>query len=433
VLFFLVVFSWASKKNPLRRQSTSALTPIRAPAHYATASRWAMSLRDRLQKLQGQRGLQPASTLEPPLPSVTERMARHGRASARMSEQEVAQALGGEVVSTGLIVVDRTFPMNFVHGDTTLDEVLTAPLPLLGDYNSTPTDLLFLDTETTGLAGGTGTLPFLLGLSRVEGDALHVRQFFLTGFKGEKALLNEALPWYRHAAHLVTFNGKTFDLPLLITRYRLARLRDPFIQLGHLDLLYPTRTAFANHWPDCRLQTAERRLLNFHRQDDLPGHLVPQVWFDFVRAGHFKQVPGILEHNRWDLVSLTTLAARMAALFARSDHPEADVLAIARSFRRKGEEEQAHAHLRDRRQDLSAGGLLELAALHRARGEWDAAVEIWNRLAADNCSEAIERLAKYHEHVAKNPVTALAFAQRLAGSRPEAEVQKRVSRLIRKS
>lgn len=377
-----------------------------------------MSLRDRLQKLQGQRGLQPAAAIEPPQPGVAERMARHGRASPRMSEQEVAAALGGEVISNGLILVDRVFPLNFVHGETTLDEVLDAPLHLLDGCEAKPKELLFLDTETTGLAGGTGTLPFLLGLSRIEKDALRVRQFFLTGFKGEKALLNEALPWYRDAAHLVSFNGKTFDLPLLVSRYRLARLRDPFTSLGHLDLLYPTRTAFANTWSDCRLQTAERRLLNFHRHDDLPGHLVPQVWFDFVRAGHFKQVPGILEHNRWDLVSLTTLAARMATLFARPDHPDADVLAIARTFRRKGEEEQAHAHLSDRREDLSVGGLLELAALHRRRGEWGAAVEIWDRLAANNCAEAMERLAIYHEHVVKDYRQALNLAARLLKREP---------------
>jgi uncharacterized protein YprB with RNaseH-like and TPR domain len=377
-----------------------------------------MTLRDRLQKLQDQRGLQPATAIEPPQPDVAERMARNGRATSRMSESEVAATLGGEVISSGLVLIDRVFPLNFVHGDTTLDEVLNAPLHLLDGCEAQPNELLFLDTETTGLAGGTGTLPFLLGLSRIEGDALRVRQFFLTGFKGEKALLNEALPWYKDAAHLVSFNGKTFDLPLLVSRYRLARLRDPFTQLGHLDLLYPTRTAFANAWPDCRLQTAERRLLNFHRHDDLPGHLVPQVWFDFVRAGHFKQVPGILEHNRWDLVSLTTLAARMALLFARPDHPDADVLGIARSFRRKGEEEQAHAHLSDRRKDLSVGGLLELAALHRRRGEWDAAVEIWHPLAAENCAEAMERLAKYYEHVTKDYEEAMKLAERLLKREP---------------
>jgi hypothetical protein len=377
-----------------------------------------MSLRDRLQKLQGQRGLQPAAAIEPPQPGIAERLARHGRAPARMSEQEVAEALGGEVIGSGLILIDRVFPLSFVHGDTTLDEVLSAPLHLLDGCEAKPNELLFLDTETTGLAGGTGTLPFLLGLSRIEGDMLRVRQFFLTGFKGEKALLNEALPWYKDAAHLVSFNGKTFDLPLLVSRYRLARLRDPFTQLGHLDLLYPTRTAFANAWADCRLQTAERRLLNFHRHDDLPGHLVPQVWFDFVRAGQFKQVPGILEHNRWDLVSLTTLAARMAALFAQPDHPEADVLAIARNFRRKGEDEQAHAHLSDRREGLTVGGLLELAQLHRRRGEWDAAVAIWTKLAADNCAEAMERLAKYHEHVVKDYGQALELAERLLEREP---------------
>lgn len=388
-----------------------------------------MSLRDRLEKLQAQRGLQPAAPVAPPQPGVAERLARLTRTHARPTEREVAQALGGEVVSDGLILIERVFPLTFVHGNATLEEVLQAPLHLLDGCAAKPHELLFLDTETTGLAGGTGTLPFLVGLARIEHDRLRLRQFFLTGFKGEQALLHEALPWYREAAHLVSFNGKSFDLPLITARYRLARLADPFGCHGHLDLLYPTRTAFASRWPDCRLQTAEQRLLDFHRRDDLPGHLVAQVWFDFVRAGHFTQVPGILAHNRWDLVSLVALAARLATLFACPRHPDADVLAIARLFRRRGEDETAHAHLLGRQAELTVNGQLELAALYRRRGDWNAAVKIWQRLAENDCIEAIERLAKYYEHVAKAPLAALAYAQRLTRLRPCAETQSRLARL----
>ncbi|MEO1767070.1 ribonuclease H-like domain-containing protein [Thiobacter aerophilum] len=388
-----------------------------------------MNLRDRLQKLTGQRGVEPYATVAPTQQSLAERLARLGRSPTRLSDEEVAAVLGGICLAEGLIVVERTVALSTLHGSRVLWEIMHAPLHRLDGGAVDPRELLFLDTETTGLAGGTGTLPFLLGLARIEKDSLRLRQFFLTGFKGEKALLNEALPWYREAAHLVSFNGKTFDLPLLVSRYRLARLPDPFASLGHLDLLYPTRTAFAHSWPDCRLQTAEQRLLDFHRRDDLPGHLVPQVWFDFVRAGHLTQVPAILEHNRLDLTSLVALAARLAKLFAQPEHPEADVLAIARAYRRRGEEDTAHAHLLGRHADLTIDGQLELARLFRRRGDWPAAVAIWQALAAQACPEAIECLAKHHEHMAKDPATALAYAHQLARLRPGPSTQKRIERL----
>lgn len=361
--------------------------------------------------LRGQGGLPEA-----PAPSLADRLGRLAGPAPRrpVSDEETARLLAGHCVAEGLILVERTLPLATRHGSQPLSDLREAPLALLA--GGAPVDdggLLFLDTETTGLAGGTGTLPFLLGLARIEGEALRLRQYFLTGFKGEPALLEQALPWYRQARHLVSFNGKRFDLPLLATRYRLARRAEPFGALGHIDLLYPTRRAFARNWPDCRLQTAERRLLGFVRSDDLPGHLVPQAWFDFVRLGAADRLPAILLHNRWDLVSLVSLAAALARLFARPRHGEADLLAIARAHRRNGDPQQAYRQLREAGDRLAADGLLELAALHRRNGEWEAAAKIWQRLAEAGSAEALERLAKYQEHVRRDYRAALALTRRL--------------------
>src|SRR5262249_57224124 len=136
--------------------------------------------------------------------------------------------------------------------------------------------LVFLDTETTGLAGGTGTLAFLVGLGRIDGEVLRLRQFFLTGFRGEAALLQAAAAWSAGRQYLVTFNGKSFDAPLLTTRYRLARLPDPFADLHHVDLFHPTRRAVSRQWPDWRPQTPEKRLLGVQPGPDLPAHLLPE-------------------------------------------------------------------------------------------------------------------------------------------------------------
>lgn len=385
-----------------------------------------MDLKSRLSLLRGQGGAAPASASAAPPPlepgsSLRERLARitpHATSpvtASRRSDEQTARLLGGQIVAPGLILVETRIPLSHVHGNQSLAALGKAPFHCLTGIEGIAADsLLFLDTETTGLAGGTGTLPFLLGLARLTGQHFHLRQFFLTGFGGEVALLAEALPWYEAAEHLVTFNGKRFDLPLLATRYRLSRQPDPFRRLGHIDLLYPTRRAFSANWPDCRLQTAERRLLGFSRLDDLPGHLVPQAWFDFIRQGISHRVPGILEHNRWDLVSLAALAASLCHIYeSPGRHPEADALAVARDLENRGEAAAAQAHLEAEENHLRPEGLLELARLNRRQGAWNEAVRLWGQLAAQDNLEALEHLAKYHEHVRRDLPAALEAVRRL--------------------
>ncbi len=188
-----------------------------------------------------------------------------------------------------------------------------------------PDGLLFLDTETTGLAGGTGTLPFMVCLARIQGEQLQLGQWILTGFSGEAALLETVGSWIKPAAHLVSYNGKSFDVPLLVTRYRLARQADPFANKdkAHIDLLHLTRRACGHGWDDCRLQTAERRLLGFMRENDFPSHLIPQAWSDFVRGGGVESLNAIAEHNRHDVLSLAVLLATIARIYAEPGHEAA--------------------------------------------------------------------------------------------------------------
>lgn len=397
-----------------------------------------MDVKTRLGLLRRQGGLADTLKLasEIPQPPMKERLERLNPGGLenrqRLSDRELAERLGGEVLAEGLLLIEQSFPLSHRHGDTPLGALFDTPLGLLADEGEPPPDgLLFLDTETSGLAGGAGTLAFLLGLARFEGEVLRLRQFFLTGFRGEQALLSEAVPWLKAAGHFVTFNGKCFDVPLLAGRYRLARRSDPLVGVGHIDLLHPTRAAFGSLWPDCRLQTAERRLLNFHRTDDLPGHLVPQAWFDFVRQGALHQVPGILEHNRWDLVSLAGLAAALARIYAEPDHRRADVLAVARAHLRRGREGEALRHLAAGEAYLDEAGLLEFAALHRRRGDWAEAVRIWEWLAERDSVEAMERLAKYHEHVRRDYGRALSYTEALLARRQHGHAQ-RAARLAAK-
>ena len=332
----------------------------------------------------------------------------------KVPEHDVAELLGGELLESGVIRIERSLPLESSHGDIRLSRLMNAPLSRLNNEQELrPESLLFMDTETTGLSGGTGTLVFLLGMARINNGTLHSCQYFLTGFKGEKALLEIASHYQKDTQSLVTFNGKCFDAPLLATRCRLASVTDPFAPLDHVDLLYPTRRAFANRWPDCRLATAEKSLLGFHRQDDLPGSEAPMVWTEFVRFGMHQRLPAVVKHNYWDLISLTALLTALAHVFDEPSNTTADVLSIARHYQHNGHTQKALRFLQQHQQALNTQGLLELAWLHRQQNQWDQALEIWTPLAQQQCLEAMEHLAKYHEHVKKDFETALRFTEQL--------------------
>lgn len=390
-----------------------------------------MDLRARLGRLTRDAGTQPAPLDEP---SLADRIARLRRTeSAKPDGAAVARLLGGEVIADGLIAIERVLPLEQPHGRDRLGLLEGAPLGALAEGVPPIEGLLFLDTETTGLSGGTGTVAFLVGLARIECACLRVRQLFLTGFRGEAALLEETAAWAREAAGIVSFNGKCFDLPLLESRFRLARMPVPFGGLSHLDLLHPTRAAFSTRWPDCRLQTAEARLLGFLREDDLPGHLMPQAWFDFARLGDTRRLPGVILHNRLDVASLAALLGALAWAYAEGAHG-ADPLALARHHLRAGREESAYGRLSGDADSLGDAGLLELARLHRRRGEWDEAAAIWRRLAERDVIEALERLAKYEEHLRRDIAAARAHAGRLLALEPRnPRHARRAARLAGKS
>lgn len=327
-------------------------------------------------------------------------------------DEAVAHLLQGECLADGLIVVDRHIPVSDRHGKHVLSSNPWMHPPGIGQPFHVK-HAVFMDTETTGLAGGTGTLAFLLGLASIEDETLHLRQLFLTQFGGETALLQAASDWIGTRKHLVTFNGKSFDAPLMATRYRLARLPDPFATMNHVDLFHPTRRAFANRWPDCRLQTAEKHLLGFARVDDLPSYNIPDVWFAFMRHGSTDRLAAVLTHNRFDLLSLVTLLPSLAEAFSNPGTSGADVESIARYYRQQGDADAAFTHLQRHHKRLGEQGLLDLAWMYRRRQNWELAVAIWEHLAQQQCVEAIERLAKYHEHVRRDYQSALELTHQL--------------------
>jgi hypothetical protein len=391
------------------------------------------SLTERLSALRRQAGLAPAAPeclpgpapAEPPgelrsvraeidrLAAVRARTAR--TTPARPSEAALAASLGGGVLAEGLIVIEHRLPLPAAHGRWPIEASLAEHLESAGIQG---TAALFLDTETTGLAGGTGTTAFLVGAARVDGETLVARQYLLARFCGEPALLAELARFGAGTDALVTFNGKCFDLPLLAARYRLCGLPDPFAGRPHADLLHPVRRAFGRRWPDCRLATVEGRLLGFARAGDLPSAEVPLAWFRWLRQGQPDRLPAVLDHNRWDLLSLAALLPALRASYAAPVEHGADLLAVARHRGARSGPGAAHALLAAHQRRLDARGLLQLARLAWRQGHRAQALSVWRELAARGHVEALEHLAKHAEHVERDLPAALALTRRLMDLEP---------------
>ena len=226
------------------------------------------------------------------------------------SDVEVAARCAGRVIGPGLIKIEQRLPLPWRHGSLVLNPLrfsaVSQPLFNLNSVDET-SSLLFLDTETSGLAGGTGTTAFNIGLTRVENARLITVQYLMLRPSAEAMMLNEVINDLAGITHLITYNGKSFDIPLLRTRLRLANLLDPFSTIEHLDLLHIVRRIRPSDWPDARLATVEQKLIGFTRENDLPGDAIPPAWQAWLRVGNATDLARIVTHNRLDLISLYAL------------------------------------------------------------------------------------------------------------------------------
>ncbi len=223
----------------------------------------------------------------------------------------VDRSLPGEEIAPGLRLLEDWLPFPAPVG----------ALPLAfakRDDSIDPRDLLFFDTETTGLAGGTGTRAFQIGaadwhVDPLRGDGLRIRQLLITTLAAETVMLREFAGWLSPSTVLSSYNGRCYDSPLLKTRYRLARLPCPVTPLDHVDLLFPTRRRYRGVWENCRLATIERELLGIVREDDLPGSQAPAAWLSYLRGGGSSLLRRVCAHNHQDVVTLARLMLRLVA------------------------------------------------------------------------------------------------------------------------
>jgi uncharacterized protein YprB with RNaseH-like and TPR domain len=288
-----------------------------------------------------------------------------------------------------------------------------------------PSRLAFLDTETTGLAGGTGSCAFLIGVGTCEGAGFKVRQFFLRDYTDELGALTALAETLAGRDGLVTFNGKSFDVPLLETRYTLARLRSPFGSLLHLDLLHPARRLWKLRLESCHLTHLEKEILGIAREGDVPGSEIPGIYFDYLRSGDARGLQPVFFHNALDIISLGALAVEMAELIRQAgcDGPllkcchGLDLFSLSRIFARAG---ATAVSVSMGRRAVAAGlpqhmeprALWHLGAQHKLRGEFDAATDVWLELTRRDAHYALaayRELAIHYEHRIGDTETALAF------------------------
>lgn len=291
--------------------------------------------------------------------------------------------------------------------------------------------LLLLDTETTGLAGGSGTLVFLLALARWEGERLELEQWLLTAPSAEAAWIDAWQAGLPSAHTLVSYNGRAFDIPLLAARQRMSRRVDRFLDRPHWDLLAPVRRAFGSRWDDCRLATAERKLLGLERVDDLPGAFAPAAWLAFLRHGETARLREAIAHNRQDVLSLARLLPALLRVHAEPEAYDADGTALARRLLQCGEREAALAVLE--RTPGESAALARARALRRDGRPREAIAALEGMDGAERAAPILEALAKLHEHVLRDPSAALVHAAALARLEPDiARHGRRIARLLRR-
>lgn len=338
-------------------------------------------------------------------------------------EFEITGVVPGEVVGdeeNGFYRVRTDTALDTAHGGLPLRAVFDVLPEHIGvaavdaDLQAfDPRTAVFIDTETTGLAGGTGTVPFLVGAAYIEGDAVRLDQCFMRDFDDEESMLDYLEALFARFETVVTYNGKSFDLPLLRTRFIQHRKRCRLDALLHLDLVHAARRFWKVRLRDCSLTNIERRVLNIHRTHDIPSAEIPQIWLDYVRSRDARRLDRVFYHHRMDILSLVALTAAVSHSLAAAqdtglEHAE-DQLSVVRLYFRQKRFDEAAAHAR-RVLEAEADALLRreciglLANACRRLEDFDAMEDAWRLMLQEFPSDFDARLelAKHHEHRTRN-------------------------------
>ena len=414
-------------------------------------------------------------TVEPDVPE------KRGELPPAPDLSRAAAALGGRPLENkygAVLTIDRRYEADRWHGEEqiggcdiddfeplrTLDARFRStwsPEPGARSLSRSP---MFFDLETTGLSGGAGTVAFLVGCAWFDCGALQVRQFVLTSMAAERALLEALRQQIDEAPFVASYNGRTFDAPLMDVRWAFHRLPSPFDDKPHFDMLPPARRLWKHRGEQpggalarfgdrtgCSLMAFERQLLRFRRVDDVPGFEIPSRYFQFLRTGDASRLESVLEHNRLDLVSLAVLTARAARIVRGGHEACADAresLALGRLYEQTGRVADArlcYERAAEGDRAARADALSRLAITYRKERRYEEAAAIWRRIVEGIPTGkiqpgtvfplerlAIEALAVHHEHREKDLELAKKFADALNDENGDEGIRRRLHRLERK-
>lgn len=356
------------------------------------------------------------------------------RPAARRQRQVIEGLLPGEIVLTpkGSCFLHReVHEASHLHGRLALVDLLShdlrTPAWLAHDERLRGVDLhrlAFVDTETTGLAGGTGTYAFLVGVGLFEEERFIVHQFFMRDYDEEAAQLYALGQLIEQVEGVVSFNGKSFDLPLLETRFIMARQFAPLADLPHLDLLPVARRLWKYRLDSCALSSLETEVLGVQRaQADVPGWLIPTLYAEYTRSGDAREMPRIFYHNTQDILSMVTLTAHLCNLVSasvprREVVPGEDLYGLGRLFHERGwldRAEAAYAQSAETCRAASVRGMAmrDLGLLLKRQERRQEALAWWQRLAETEAApDACEELAKHYEWQDEDLSRALAWTER---------------------
>ena len=323
-------------------------------------------------------------------------------------------------------VTEQTFGTEYRHGDQPL--TILDPLDTIATWARDArlaefplSSFLFLDTETSGMAGGTGTYAFLVGVGRYIGDTFQLAQFFMRDPSEEPAMLEALLEFLAPARALVTFNGKAFDAPLLKTRYALHSIPSPLTDLAHLDLLPLARRLWRDRLPSRALKYLEENILGLPRTtEEVPGYEIPWLYFDYLRSGDATPLKGVFYHNAMDVVAMAALLSHVAAIlhdpFNGNVSHGLDFIALGKLYEDLGDWDHA-ARLFERGLEMElsetdfASAVQRLSTLQKRRGDVGEAVRLWEEAAAQGHIYAHVEMAKHHEHRLRDYKSALAWTE----------------------
>lgn len=352
-------------------------------------------------------------------------------AKVKSTAREIDVLVPGKVCTNehgSCYVIENAYPSSYRYGGSNLGAALQSDSGTLSALGGTDCEglsagkLLFLDTETTGLSGGAGTVAFLVGVGFFEAETFTVRQYFMRDYDDEEAMLRELQQLFNEHQGFVTFNGKSFDINLLQSRFISNRLRPSFKDYPNLDLLYPSRRIWGLKLDNCKLASLEENVLGEYREDDIPGALIPSVYFKYLDDRDATDIKRVVRHNELDILSMVSLLARLTSLL-QNPLSEADggyeLLGLGRIFEATGKTdtmlECLEACTGSDRYTIRSQAVKRLTGVYKKNGSYDMALEHWKRMESEDSGFELFHLvemAKYYEHKAKDAVFALVLVNK---------------------